>query len=56
VIARGDHYPWPREIYWVAGGAGTGYHAGLRPTDSLQLLLHATDVVAAAPGTVARID
>src|SRR5262249_13196440 len=34
VIARGDHYPWPREIYWIAGGAGTGYHAGLRPTDS----------------------
>lgn len=56
VIARGDHYPWPRAIYWVAGGAGTGYHAGLRPTDSLQLLLHATDVVATAPGTVARID
>jgi hypothetical protein len=55
VVARGDHYPWPREIYWIAG-SGTGYRAGLRPTDSLQLALHATDVVAAAPGTVARID
>ncbi|HEX8111643.1 MAG TPA: hypothetical protein VF516_28125 [Kofleriaceae bacterium] len=58
VIARGDRYPWPRKIYWIAGGtgSGTGYRAGLRPTDSLQLLLHATDVVAAAPGTVARVD
>jgi len=56
VVARGDRYPWPRKIYWIAGGAGTGYHAGLRPTDSLQLLLHATDVVAGSPGTVARID
>lgn len=56
VIARADRYPWQRRIYWIAGGAGPGYHAGLRPTDSLQLLLHATDVVAAAPGTVARVD
>ncbi len=55
VIARGDRYPWPRKIYWIAG-SGTGYRAGLRPTDSLQLLLHATDVVGAAPGTVARVD
>lgn len=55
VVARGDRYPWPREIYWIAG-SGAGYRAGLRPTDSLQLALHATDVVAAAPGTVARID
>lgn len=55
VIARGDQYPWPRKIYWIAG-SGAGYRAGLRPTDSLQLALHATDVVAAIPGTVARID
>jgi biopolymer transport protein ExbD len=55
VIARVDHYPWPRRIYWIAG-SGAGYRAGLRPTDSLQLALHATDVVAAVPGTVARVD
>jgi hypothetical protein len=55
VVARGDRYPWPRKVYWIAG-SGPGYRAGLRLTDSLQLLLHATDVVAAAPGTVARID
>ena len=56
VVARGDRYPWQRKIYWIAGGSGAGYRAGLRPTDSLQLLLHATDVVSAAPGTVARVD
>ena len=58
VVARVDQYPWQRKIYWIADGTGTGagYRAGLRPTDSLQLLLHATDVVAAAPGTVARVD
>jgi hypothetical protein len=56
VIARADRYPWQRKIYWIAGGSGPGYRAGLRPTDSLQLLLHATDVVAAAPGTVARVE
>jgi hypothetical protein len=54
VVARGDRYPWQRKIYWIAGG--TGYRAGLRPTDAIQLLLHATDVVATAPGTVARVD
>jgi hypothetical protein len=56
VVARADRYPWQRKIYWIAGGSGPGYRAGLRPTDSLQLALHATDVVAAVPGTVARID
>jgi hypothetical protein len=55
VVARLDHYPWQRKIYWIADNTGTGYRAGLRPTDSLQLLLHATDVVA-GPGTVARVD
>jgi hypothetical protein len=56
VIARADRYPWQRKIYWIAGGAGPGYRAGLRATDSLQLALHATDLVAAVPGTVARVD
>jgi hypothetical protein len=56
VVARADRYPWQRKIYWIAGGSGPGYRAGLRPTDSLQLALHATDVVAAIPGTVARLD
>jgi len=55
VVARSARYPWDRKIYWIAGGNGTGYRAGLRPTDSLQLLLHATDEVA-GPGTVARVD
>jgi hypothetical protein len=53
VIARDAHYPWSRKIYWVAEGSGN--RTGLRPTDSLQLLLHATDAVA-GPGTIARVD
>jgi hypothetical protein len=53
VIARVGSYPWDRKAYWIADGTGTS--AGLRPTDSLQLLLHAIDAVA-APGTVARVD
>jgi len=53
VIARDGRYPWPRKIYWIADG--TGSRTGLRPTDSLQLLLHATDAVA-APGAIARVD
>jgi hypothetical protein len=55
VVARNARYPWDRKIYWIAGGTGTGPRSGLRPTDSLQLLLHATDAVA-GPGTVARVD
>ena len=53
VIVRGPQYPWDRKIYWIADGVGT--RAGLRPTDSLQLLLHAVDAVA-GPGTIARVD
>lgn len=53
VIAREPHYPWNRKIYWIADGVGT--RAGLRPIDSLQLLLHAVDAVA-GPGTIARVD
>ena len=53
VIAREPIYPWRRRAYWIAAGAGL--RANLRPTDSLQLLLHAIDEVA-GPGTVARVD
>jgi hypothetical protein len=53
VIARESVYPWRRRSYWIA--EGFGLRANLRPTDSLQLLLHAIDEVA-GPGTVARVD
>ena len=53
VIAREPFYPWRRKAYWIADG--TGLRANLRPTDSLQLLVHAVDEVA-GPGTVARVD
>jgi len=53
VIAREPRYPWDRRVYWIADGVGT--RAGLRPTDSVQLLLHAVDAVA-GPGTIARVD
>lgn len=53
VIAREQVYPWRRRVYWVADG--TGLRANLRPSDSLQLLLHAVDEVA-GPGTIARVD
>jgi hypothetical protein len=53
VIAREAFYPWPRKAYWIA--VGSGLRPSLRPTDSLQLLLHAIDEVA-GPGTVARVD
>jgi hypothetical protein len=53
VVARLPEYPWDRRVYWIADGAGT--RAGLRSTDSLQLLLHAVDAVA-GPGAVARVD
>lgn len=53
VIAREPDYPYRRRIYYVADGYGL--RANLRPTDSLQLLLHAVDEVA-GPGTVARVD
>src|SRR6266550_4607962 len=44
VIAREPVYPWRRRAYWIADGFGL--RANLRPTDSLQLLLHAIDEVA----------
>jgi biopolymer transport protein ExbD len=53
VVARQPQYPWDRRVYWLADGAGTG--TGLRPTDSLQLLLHAVDAVTGS-GTVAGAD
>lgn len=53
VIAREGVYPWRRKVYWIADGSGL--RANLRPSDSLQLLVHAIDEVA-GPGTVARVD
>jgi hypothetical protein len=53
VVARTSRYPWDRKVYWIADGVGT--RAGLRSTDSLQLLLHAVDAVS-GPGTIARVD
>ncbi|MDB4956543.1 MAG: hypothetical protein JWO36_4112 [Myxococcales bacterium] len=53
VIAREPVYPWRRKAYWIA--EGSGLRANLRPTDSVQLLLHSVDEVA-GPGTVARVD
>jgi hypothetical protein len=53
VVARAPEYPWERRVYWIAEGSGVTTE--LRPTDSLQLLLHTLDHVA-GPGAVARID
>jgi hypothetical protein len=53
VIARESRYPWERRVYWLAEGTGT--RPGLRPIDSLQLLLHTLDHIA-SPGAVARVD
>jgi hypothetical protein len=53
VVARAPAYPWERRIYWLSDGGKT--RVGLRPTDSLQLLLHTIDHVA-GPGAVARVD
>lgn len=53
VVARAPRYPWDRKTYWIADG--TGNRTGLRSTDSIQLLLHATDATA-GPGAVARVD
>lgn len=53
VVARAPQYPWERRVYWVAEGAGV--ETSLRPTDSLQLLLHTMDHVA-GPGAIARVD
>ena len=53
VVARAPEYPWERRVYWIAEGAGVD--TDLRPTDSLQLLLHTMDP-GAGPGAVARVD
>ena len=53
VLSREPQYPWERRIYWIA--EGVGQRSGLRPTDSVQLLLHTMDHLA-APGAVARLD
>ncbi len=52
VVARAPEYPWSRRIYWLSDA---GRRIGLRPSDSLQLLLHTIDHVA-GPGAVARVD
>ena len=54
VIARAPHYPWDRKVYWLAENAGQRA-ASLRPTDSLQLLLHTVDHIA-SPGALARVN
>lgn len=53
VVARAPEYPWERRLYFLSKTGSA--RVGLRPTDSLQLLLHTLDHVA-KPGTVARID
>lgn len=53
IVARAPQYPWERRIYWLSDGGKT--RLNLRPTDSLQLLLHTIDHVA-APGSIARVD
>ena len=53
IVARQPEYPWERRIYWLSLQGST--RLGLRPTDSLQLLLHTLDHVA-APGAVARVE
>ncbi len=53
IVARAPEYPWDRRIYWLSDSGKTRVH--LRPTDSLQLLLHTLDHVA-GPGAVARVD
>jgi len=53
VVARAPEYPWERRFYWLSDAGKT--RVGLRPTDSLQLLLHTIDHVA-SPGAVARVD
>jgi hypothetical protein len=53
VVARASQYPWERKVYWLSDSGQT--RVQLRPTDSLQLLLHTLDHVA-GPGTIARVD
>ncbi len=53
IVARGSQYPWERKVYWLSEAGST--RLSLRPTDSLQLLLHTIDHVA-APGSIARVD
>jgi hypothetical protein len=53
VVARGTYYPWERRIYWLSDSSGV--RAGMRQTDSLQLLLHAVDHLG-EPGSVARVE
>lgn len=53
IVARAPRYPWERRIYWLSKDGQT--RVGLRPTDSLQLLLHTLDHIA-SPGAVASVE
>lgn len=53
LIAREASYPWRRRAYWVS--AESGMKPNLRPSDVVQLLIHAVDEVA-GPGTIARVE
>ena len=53
IIARTPQYPWERRVYWLSDAGSI--RTSLRPTDSLQLLLHTIDYIA-GPGAVARVD
>ena len=53
VVARTPAYPWQRKVYWLSDAGTT--RAGLRLTDTLQMLLHTIDHVA-GPGAIARVD
>ncbi len=53
IVARAPEYPWQRKVYWLSEAGTT--RAGLRLTDTLQLLLHAIDHLA-GPGAIARVD
>jgi hypothetical protein len=52
VLARATHYPWERRIYWLSDSAGI--KAGLRTTDTVQLLLHSVDHL--GPGAIVRVE
>jgi hypothetical protein len=52
VLARATHYPWERRIYWLSDNAGI--KAGLRTTDTVQLLLHSVDHL--GPGAIVRVE
>ncbi|MBX3161242.1 MAG: hypothetical protein KF773_35095 [Deltaproteobacteria bacterium] len=54
LVARHNRYPWERRIYWLV--EGTNPSTLLRPTDPVQLLLHAADHLTPTAGSPVRID